>query len=264
MRTRIPFAAAGLVALAGLLPAQEPKAEPKADIPADVIPSSFRMFLVTDFRFPPLKDIEGKPILGPDKEPLQDPKNRQGKIHCLVCENGLAPMVVAFVRSDPEMLGVDSGVGRLARGLNAMIPKYRADKLSGFVAFLRLEGGTKVVTVKTKRADGSEVEDKVEVDLEYPDEDGLTPESKLKRETYKEDVTRLEKGLAVPYVPFGLAANKSKALTAWGVGDDDVTVYVYYRMRKVGTWKFPKDADLTPEKVAEILKTIETTIVGKR
>jgi len=262
MWTRTPFAALGLVALAGLLDsaatAQDPKAEPKLAIPADVIPSAFRMFMVTDDRFEPVKDAEGKPLIGPDGKPVPNPKSRKGKVHCLVCENGLAPMVVAFVRSNPDDIKADSGVGRLAKGLDAMIPNYRGDKLGGFVAFLRTEGGTKVVTVKTKKPDGTEVEEKVEADLEYPDEDDK------KRDAERDKIAGLAGTLNVPNVPFGLAAAKSKALAAWGVKDADVTVYVYYRMRRVGPgWTFASDKDLTPEKAAEILKTVEATITKK-
>lgn len=258
MWSRIPFAAAGLVALAGLLPPPAPAQDPKVAIPADVIPSPFRMFMVTDDRFEPLKDAENKTLVGPDGKPVPNPKNRKDKIHCLVCENGLAPMVVAFVRANPKGLGADSGVGRLAKGLNALIPDYRGDKLGGFVAFLNLEGGTKVVTVKTKRPDGTEGEEKVEVDLEYPDTDYL------KRDEAVNEVRKLAEALGVPNVPFGLAPSKSKALTAWGVKDADVTVFFYYRMRKVGPgWTFAKDADLTQEKVDEILKTVKDTITKK-
>jgi hypothetical protein len=270
MRFRHLFAVVGLLGLAAIAtrpaPAQDPKDQPtpeakddlKVPVPPDAVPGTFRMFLVKDQRFEPLKDIEGKFLKGPTGKDIPSPKNREGKIHCLVCENGLAPMVVAFVRADAKGLVADSGVGKLAKRLNALIPKYRADKLSGFVAFLRSEGGTKVVAVKGKRADGSEFEDKVEQDLEYPDDE--------KRDEYAADIDALANALTVPYVPFGLAAEKSKALTAWGVGDtDEVTVIAYYRMRKVGPgWKFAKAEELTDEKVTEILNTIEKAIIGKK
>jgi hypothetical protein len=170
--------------------------------------------------------------------------------------------VGAFAKS----IAPDSGVGKLAKGLNAMIPKYRADKLGGFVAFLRhdfmdLPEGqrvNKIVTVKAKRADGSEFEEKSEQDLEYPDEE--------KRDVHAKDVRDLAEALNVPYVPFGLAPAKSKANTAWGVGEtDEVTVVVYYRMRRVGMpFVFKSAADLTDEKVAEILKTVEKAILEQK
>ncbi|MCE9565255.1 MAG: hypothetical protein K8U57_24750 [Planctomycetes bacterium] len=266
MRTRRLFVAAGFLALAGLISqpstAQEPKTVPdlKLELPPDVVPGTFRMFLVKDGRYEPLKDIEGKLLKGPTGKDIQSPKNREGKIHCLVCENGLAPMVAAFVRTDAKDLGPDSGVGKLAKGLNALVPKYRADKLSGFVAFLQLESGPKVVTVKSKRPDGTEFEEKIEQDMEYPDEDDK------KRDEFSENIGALAAGLNVPNVPFGLAPKKSKANTAWGVKDtDEVTVIVYYRMRRVGmAWTFEKAADLTDEKVAEILKAAEKAFLHQK
>ncbi|VTT99898.1 unnamed protein product [Gemmataceae bacterium] len=279
MRTRSFLAAAGLLALAWLsaqpLEGQEPKEptrdekkapdEPKTpaldlklEVPPDAIPGTFRMFLVKDGRFEPLKDVDGKLLKGPTGKDIPSPKNREGKIHCLVCENGLAPMVAVFVRTGGDKVGPDTGVGKLAKNLNTLVPKYRADKLSGFVAFLQTQPGTKVVTVKNKRPDGSEYEEKVEADMEYPDDEG--------RDKFATDILGAADGLNVPNVPFGLAAQKSKALTAWGVGDnDEVTVVVYYRMRRVGQpFVFAKAEDLTDEKVNEILKTAERAILQQK
>lgn len=239
--------------------AQDPPAPgAKGELPPDVIPATFRMFLVTDKRFEPLKDAEGKFLKGPGGKEVPSPKNREGKIHCLVCEYGLNPVVAIFVRADAKMLGPDDGVGKLVKGVDALIPKYRADKLAAFVAFLRLEGGTKTVTIKVKAADGSEVEEKVEQDLEYPDDE--------KRDVYANDVRDLANGLNVPNIPFGLAPEKSKSVAAWDVKDtDEVTVVLYYRMRQVGQpWRFAKLSDLTDTKKDEILQAIQTTITGKR
>src|SRR5262245_40133128 len=258
MRTRRLFAAAGLLTLVGLAATAQdpPKEDPKIPLPPDVVPATFRMFLVTDKRFEPLKDAEGKPLKGPDGKPMPNPKNREGKIHCLVCEYGLNPVVAVFVRPEAKMLGADSGVGKLIKGLDSLIPKNRADKLAGFVAFLNVEGGTKVVTVKTKRADGTEAEEKIEQDKEYPDDE--------KRDVYASDIRDFEKALAAPNVPFGLAPTKSKSITAWDIKDDDVTVVVYYHLRRYGeVWRFKSFKDLTDEKVAEILKAAEASFVPK-
>lgn len=243
MRMRILLGAAlfGLTCL--VVAAQAPK------LPADVVPSTFRAFLVTDGRFPPVK-TDGK------VEP--DPRNRQGKIHCLVCENGLAPVVAVFVRSDLDALNPAGGLAKLTKRLDTMIPKYRADKLAAFVMFLRLQGGTKVVVVRTKQADGKEVETKVEQDLEFPDDE--------RRDEYAKKILAFATALNVPNVPFGLAAEKSKALTGWGVKDtDEITVVVYNRMRLVGKpWAFARDADLTDAKIDEILKSVEEAITGRK
>jgi hypothetical protein len=258
MRTRTLVAVPGFAALFALSCLAGRAQEPKAQLPPDVVPSTYRMFLVTDKRFEPLKDDEGKPIIGPDGKPVQNPKNRTGKIHCLVCEYGLNPTVAIFVRADAKALGADSGVGKLAKQVNAMVPKHRADKLGAFVAFLRLDfdgkPGTKVVTVKTKRPDGTEAENKVETDQEYPDDE--------KRDAFAKDIADFEAALPAPSVPFGLAPEKSKANTAWKIADtDEVTVIFYHRMRIVGQpWRFAKAADLTDAKIAEIAKSIETTL----
>ena len=76
----------------------------------------------------------------------------------------------------------------------------------------------------------------------------------------------LANGLNTPNVPFGLAPEKSKVITDWKIGDtDEVTVIVYYRMRIIGKpWTFPKVADLTDEKIVEIFKATETTILKQK
>jgi hypothetical protein len=260
MRIRLLFAAAGLLGLLGLVaPAQNPKPEPKPALPPDVVPSTFRAFLVTDGRFPPLKvkttDKDGK-----EKESEQpDPRNRTGKIHCLVCEYGLSPVVAVFVRAEANKLGPKSGVAKLTKQLDALIPKYRADKLAGFVMFLNLDGGKK--TIKIPGAEGG-TETTLAVDKEYPDDE--------KRDVYAKDIKDFAAALNAPNVPFGLAADKSDALAAWKVPEkNDVTVVVYHRMRLVGQpWVFATDgdnkSDLTDAKIAEILKSVETAITGRK
>lgn len=249
MRIRVLFAT-GLAGLLCLLSVASRAQEPKAKLPPDVVPATFRAFLVTDGRFTAVKTPDGKE--------QTDPRNRTGKIHCLVCENGLAPVIAIFVRADPTTLGRDKGVAELVTRANAMIanPKYRANKLAAFVMFLRLESGTKTVTVKTMQ-DGGEVETKVKQDLEYPDDEN--------RDEQAAKVRDFAVALNTPYVPFGLAAEKSKALTEWGIKDtDEVTVVVYYRLRKVAApWTFRSAMDLTDEKINEILKTVESAMANK-
>jgi len=240
--------ATGLVILLSFTCLTSPAQDPKPKLPPDVIPSAFRAFLVTDGRFPPIK-LEGK-------EPQPDPRNRTGKIHCLVCENGLAPVIAIFVRADPQSLVRDKGVADLVLKANKMIskPEYRAYKMAAFVMFLRLEGGIKNVTVKMIQ-DGAEVESKIDQNLEYPDDE--------KRDEYASKIRDFATGLNAPNVPFGLAADKSKALDEWVGKDntDEVTVVVYYRMRTVGKpWRFPKADDLNDEKVNEILKSVDKAI----
>jgi hypothetical protein len=247
MRIRALFLAAGVAALAGLTVEAQ---QPKSAFPPDVIPSTFRAFLVTDSRFPPIKTGEGKNV-----QERPNPLNRAGKIHCLVCENGLAPVVAVFVRPEAKAFGAESGLAKLAKGVNGLIPKYRADKLASFVMFLNLDGGKKAI--KIPGAEGG-TDTSLTVDQEYPDDE--------KRDTYTAEIREFANAVNTPNVPYGLAANKSDALTAWKIGEkDDITVVLYYRMRVVGQpWRFAKASDLTDEKVAEILKATENAITNRK
>ncbi len=237
------------IGLAGALSLLASAQEPKSANSEKVVPSTFRAYLVTDGRFM-VKQPDGSLKPGPD--------NRQGKIHCLVCEYGIAPVVAIFVRSDVAMLKPDGGFAKLIRGVDGLIPKFRGEKLTGFVMFLRLEGGTKVVTVKSKLPDGTETETKVEQDLEYPDDP--------KRDVYVKEIRDFANAVNTPNIPFGLAAERSKALTAWGVSQtDEVTVVVYNRLRIVGQpWAFAKASELTEEKIAAILASVEAAATAKR
>jgi hypothetical protein len=233
--------------MAGLAAAAQP---PKTAFPADVIPSTFRAFLVTDNRFPPIKEGEGKTAT---ERP--NPLNRAGKIHCLVCENGLAPVIAVFVRPEAKAFTAESGLAKLAKGVNGLIPKYRSDKLAGFVMFLNLDGGKKAI--KIPGAEGG-TDTALTVDQEYPDDE--------KRDTYTAQIRDFANAVNTPNVPFGLASNKSDAASAWKIGEkDDITVVLYYRMRVVGQpWRFAKHSDLTDDKVAEILKAAENAITERK
>lgn len=239
--------AAGLV-LAAAAAAQEPKADPKAASTAqkgEWVPTTFRAFLVADGRFPPK-------VPDPKKAEDRDPRDRTAKMHDLVGENGLSPVVAVFVRSDPTDLP-GSGVVKLAQKLDKKIPEYRGDKLSGFVHFLWLDAPAKAVALANP--DGTTTN--VELDGEFPDDE--------KRDQHAEAVLKLANEAKAPNVPFGLAPNKGKSLDAWGLkADDKVTVVVYNRLRVKDRWTFPA-AGPTDEQVATIIKAAEDMIanVGK-
>jgi hypothetical protein len=219
------------VALAGR--ADLPIAPPK-----NVVPSTFRAQLVVDDRFK-------EPITNPDGSKGPDPRNRTGKIHCLVCEHGLAPVVAVFVRADTADAKVEPGLTKLLKATDALLPKYRADKMAAFAMFLSLDGGRKLV----KLADGSEVE----TDKEYPDDE--------KRDAKAKDVKDYAAKTATPGIPFGLAPATSTALTAFAIGDEPVTVVIYNRLRIVNRWALKAD-DLTDEKIDAIMQATQAMITG--
>lgn len=212
---------------------------------ANVVPSTFRMQLVVDNRFKQL-------VKGTDGSEGPDPRNRTGKIHCLVCEYGLSPVVAIFVRADVKELKANSGLSKLIKGTDALIPKYRSDKLAAFTAYLKLDGGSKVVTVKGP--DGSE--EKVEAAKEYPDDE--------KRDVYAKDLRDYATVVGADNVPFGLSPTSSPSIASFGIDEGtQVTVIIYNRVRMAQRWELKAD-DLTDEKVAEILNATEEMITGKK
>jgi len=245
------FAAAGLTA-----PAQDPP-EPPSKITIDaiaaaaaaargasvanVVPGTFRAQLVVDNRFK-------APVKNADGVESRDPRNRTGKIHCLVCENGLAPTVAIFVRADIKGADATSGVGKLIKATDTLIPKYRSDKLSAFAMFLKLEGGSKLVKVKTP--DGGEKEEAV--DKEYPDDE--------KRDAHAQEVSTLFAALNTDNVPFGLAPTESKSIKDFAISDaTPVTVIIYNRLRMAQRWDLKPD-EITDAKIGEILTATEEMI----
>ena len=211
--------------------------------------ATFRAFLINDGRFPPVKEgEEGREGVARSAKPDR-------KIHCLVWRIRLARRSCGlFVRLKAKSLA-PTPAWPTDQTAERVIPKYRADKLAGFVMFLNLDGGKK--SIKIPGAEGG-TETTLTVDQEYPDDE--------KRDGYVAQIRDLASAVNAPHVPFGLAANKSDAASAWKISDkDDVTVIVYYRMRIVGQpWRFAKPADLTDEKVAEILKSAEAAITGRK
>jgi hypothetical protein len=263
----------GLVAAAAALAqAQDPPAG--GTKPGDIIPSTFRAFLVTDDRFPPK-------VSPPTKPEDRDPRDRTNKIHCLVCENGQSPVVAVFVRSDPKNLGGDSGVAKLAQAVNRLIPQYRGDRLAGFVNFLKLEGvaadfeNAKITTTvknpddtkttidvaygKTGKVvtvtDPQKQTTQTELGFEYPDDE--------RRDALVAEVRDFAAEVKAPNVPFGLAPTNSKATQAWGIGEkDEVTVIIYNRLRVAKRWTFDAKGP-TDEQVKEIVAATEEMITGE-
>lgn len=233
----------GLV-LASTVLAAQPQAPASTAKPGEVVPSTFRAYIVADNRFPPK-------VNPPVKADDRDPRDRTNKMHCLVCDNGLSPVVAIFVRPDAKTLA-DGGVVKLAQAVERIIPDYRADRLAGFIQFLKIEGMPKSVTLTA--ADGTQ--SVVELDAEYPDDEN--------RDLYATDIRDLAKAANTPNIVYGLAPAKSKANDAWGIGENDqVTVVIYNRLRVANRWTFdaagPNDAQ-----IAEIIAATEEMITGTK
>jgi hypothetical protein len=234
----------GFLLAATAVAAQEPKVPPSTAKPGEVVPSNFRAYIVADNRFPPF-------VNPPVKPEDRDARDRTNKMHCLILDNGLSPVVAVFVRADAKMLG-GSGVAKLAQAVERIIPDYRADRLGGFIQFLKIEGMPKSVTLT--EPDGTQKV--VELDAEYPDDEN--------RDTYATEIRDLAKAVNTPNIVYALAPEKSKANDAWGLGDNDqVTVIIYNRLRVANRWTFdaagPNDAQ-----IAEIIAATEEMITGMK
>lgn len=212
---------------------------------ANVVPGTFRAQLVVDNRFK-------KPIVSPDGRESPDPRNRTGKIHCLICEYGLAPVVAIFVRSELKNLDEQSGLGKLIQGVDNLIPKYASDKLSAFAMYLRLDGGSKIVAVK--KPDGSE--ERLEVPKEYPDDEN--------RDSYADEIRAFAAKVQADHVPIGLVPVSSPAIRTFGIGERvPITVIIYHRFRIQQRWELAPD-DLTDEKIGEILQATKAMLTGQK
>lgn len=269
------FGLFGLAAtLSGPAPGQE-AADANAGQKGTFVSTTFRAYIVADDRWPPKVDSKTQ-----KKE--SDPKDRTNKIHDLVTEHGLNPVVAIFVRTDPDRLKNDVtggrfAVGKLALEVNNLLTDkahnglYKGARLAGFVMFLRLDffeavidpdtgvvkktdkqtGWTKLVTVKG--ADGTET--KVEMDKEYPDDEF--------RDDYATKVRDLSNAVKAQYVPFGLAAQQSKAIAKLGIKPEaEVTVLIYDKLKIHGRWEFGAEGP-SDEQIKEIIDATKE-MVGNR
>lgn len=172
-----------VLASAGVALAQEPKAEP-------LVPSTFRSFIVTDQR-----------------TDIKDPLNRTNKLHCLVCENNLNPVIAVFARSVPGK--ADEPLSKLTAELKRLLgeEKNKAQNFAAFVVFVTL-------------------------DKEFQSDD--------KRDDQAIAIKKWGETVAAGPVVLGLTGQTAEAVKNWNLNkDDDITVVLYNRMKVVQKpWTF--------------------------
>ena len=217
------------------------------------VPSAVRCYVAADSRFP-----------------KEDARNRQDRMHCFVCEQGLNPVVAVFARTVPK--DADSPLAKLVKAVEPLTVKYRGDRFAAFVLFLRTEPGMKEVVAK--QPDGTEA--KATLDKEYPDDGRIEvrKDDKAKdkvifaRETELAEVRAFAAATAAPQIPFGLLAATSKATTAFGIPDDpkdaDITVVAYNRLFIARKWNFPADKPPGDEDFKAVVAAAEGMIAAAR
>jgi len=209
---RFPAALGMIVALIGLVIAQEPA--PKGNN----VPAGFRSFVAVDNRYAPL-------VTPVKRAEDRDPRDRTFKIHDLIVENGLNPVVAIFTRTPAKQQ--DSQVAKLAKQLDPLVTKHRASNLAAFVIFATLEKDFPVD--ETRNASG------------------------YVRDEQTQDVIKLANGLGVTKLPMGLTARNSESLTKWGLADaSDTQVVLYHRLQIISKWP-SSGGKLSDQDITEIL-----------
>jgi len=200
----------GLMA-ASVAAAQEP-AQPGKD--GATIPSTFRSFIVSDKR-----------------TDAKDPLNRTNKIHCLVCENNLNPVVAIFSRTVP--VAADEPLSKLTGELKKLlaVEKNKAQNFAAFVIFVAL-------------------------DKEFQSDD--------KRDIFATTVKTFGETVGSGGVVLGLTGQTNDGVKSWSLNkDDDLTVVLYHRMKVIGKpWIF-EAGKMSEADIKAILAATEAELAKK-
>lgn len=217
-RSRSPYVVAwGLLLVAACVSlslAQDAPTKPASG----AVPAGFRAFIAVDNRYPP----KVTPVKRAED---RDPRDRTFKMHDLVVENGLNPVVAIFTRTPTSQQ--DTPVTKLIKQLDPLVTKHRASNLAAFAIFATLE-------------------------KEFP-MDETRNASGYVRDEQTQDLIKLATGLGVTKVPLGLASRVSPSLANWGFSDTTETkVVLYHRLKIVATW--PADGmKLSDDDVAAVV-----------
>jgi hypothetical protein len=180
------------------------------------VPSTFRALVAADDRY--AKD---------------NPRNRVQKMHDLVTDNGLNPVLVAFVRTAPA---AGSPGEKLGKEMSALFAKYKADRLGTFIVFLTL-------------------------DQEYQ----LDTDRDAKRQAAEALFAQLKGTEANFGVPFAIAAKASPETKAWTLEDkDEVAIFYYNRMTVQNAWRFAADQLPNDDAVKAIKDAIAADLKPKK
>jgi hypothetical protein len=177
---------------------------------AGSLPSSWPVYIAVDDRYPP----KNTPIKSADD---RDPRDRTGKMHCLICETGLNPGVIVLTRATPTE---DSAAGKLAKQLETIVKDNRNNSFSGSVIFLNLE---KDFPVDIRRNDKGEFD----------------------RDNLLKQVRDFSAQVKTPRLALAMAPRNSPNYAAWGIADNDETVVILFnRLKVVKKWNMVTDAEL--------------------
>jgi hypothetical protein len=199
-----------LALLAGLLLVSHAPAQEKSGLqPGEFLPGSFAPYNLN----------------GPSK----------GLYHSLVCEYGLGPVVLVFVRERRD--GKDKAVVELLQKLDEALPTYQPEGLRGFAVVLSPDARSSVFEEKTE-----------DVDKVLEEED--------RREKLQ---ARLEP-LAAQLKNLVLATYPAEGPMGYNLSPKaEVTVLVYDRMKVRENWAFG-EGQLNAEGIAQVMQGIQKAL----
>ena len=190
-------------------------------------------------------------------------RNRQDKMHCLVTENGLSPVVAIFAKQIPK--SADEPLGKLLKAIQPLIPKYRGDRFASYVIFLRTEPGEKDAGDARRDKEFPDDDRTKEIEGSKPAQFEFAREKELEaiRGGNPMAVGGFAGAIDIPQIPFGLAASESKLTKAFSIPDDPevITVVIYNRLFIVQSKSYKPD-ELTDDEIQKIVDLTTKTIEG--
>jgi hypothetical protein len=159
----------------------------------------------------------------------------KGLHHSLVCEYGLGPVVMVFVRERRD--GKDKAALELLQKLDEVLPKYQPEGLRGFAVVLSPDARSSVFEEKTE-----------DVDKVLEEED-----RREKLQARLEPLAGQLKNLVLTTYP--AEGPKGYNLSAKA----EVTVILYERMKVRENWAF-REGQLNAEGIAQVMQGIEKVL----
>jgi hypothetical protein len=210
----------------------KPPVDPKAQIPPKTdttrktdsasLVSGFRSFIAFDQRFDP-----------------KDERNRQGKLHCVICEHDLNPVLGVFSRGVPQ--NDQHPIIPLFTKMELLSEQHKSSRLGSFGIFLVLSKSF---------------------------QDDETREQRIAEVANVGRVAKL-KTTILGVGEFALtkddATQPNPALANFGIGDKDhITVIFYNRMKVIKRWAFEEEKPPTDNDIKAISDEVERVLKPKK
>ncbi len=177
----------------------------------------------------------GKILPGPFDALNINGKKAKGRQHCLVCENGLNPAVMVFVKDQAE--GKDGPVNHLLAKLDEALDNHQAAYLGGFVVFLN--PAARSSANNEKEADSKK----------------LVEEAKDRDDYLKKLAERAEKVQNVVLACMPPEGPKDYKLNPKA----EVTIVFYQKLKVLANWAYP-EGKFSDGEADKVMKTVNEVL----